>query len=329
MKTLLLPEKDVIPLLSIKKVIELVELAFKEKGLNRVQMPAKPYIFYPKYNGDLRVMTSYLERLEVSAVKLVNVHPDNQANCDLPTVMATITLVDPKNGVPLAIMGGTTITNLRTGAAGGVAAKYLARKDSRVIGMVGAGAQARSQLMALKEVLSKIEEVKVSDKTKASRDSYVKEMTEKLGLDIHGVDSDEEAAKDTDIVVTVTPARGPIVKNEWIGPGVHINAIGADAPFKEELDPKILKKAKIVVDDWEQASHGGEINIPFAKGLITKEDVWADLGQVVAGLKEGRTSPDEVTIFDSTGLAIQDAITADYVYKQALVKGVGEKIEIL
>ena len=329
MRTLLLPEKDVIQFLSMKKVIELVELAFREKGLNRVQMPAKPYIFYTKYNGDLRVMTSYLEKLDISAVKLVNVHPDNQANYKLPTVMATITLVNPRNGAPLAIMGGTIITNMRTGAAGGLATKYLARKDSKIIGMVGAGAQARSQLMALKEVLAKIEEVKVSDKVKASRENYVKEMTDKLGLNIRAVNSDREAVEGADIVVTVTPARGPIVKSEWIGSGVHINAIGADAPCKEELDPKLLKRAKIVVDDWEQASHGGEINVPFAKGIITKEDVWADLGQVVTGLKEGRTSPEELTIFDSTGLAIQDAVTADFVYRQALAKGVGENIEIL
>lgn len=329
MKTLLLPEKDVIQSLSMKKVIELVELAFKEKGLNRVQMPAKPYIFYTKYNGDLRVMTSYLEKLEISAVKLVNVHPDNQTNYKLPTVMATITLINPKNGAPIAIMGGTTITNLRTGAAGGVAAKYLARKNSRIIGLVGAGAQARSQLMALKEVLAKIDEVRVSDRVKSSRDRYVKEMTEKLELNILAVDSDEAAVENADIVVTVTPARGPIINSDWIGEGVHINAIGADAPSKEELDPKILKRAKIVVDDWEQASHGGEINVPFAKGMITKEDIWADLGQIVTGLKEGRTSNEEITVFDSTGLAIQDAVTADYVYKQALKKGIGESIEIL
>jgi alanine dehydrogenase len=292
-------------------------------------MPAKPYIFYTKYGGDLRVMTSYLERLEISAVKLVNVHPNNQKNHKLPTVMATITVVDPKNGAPLAIMGGTTITNLRTGAAGGIAAKYLARKNSRVIGMVGAGAQARSQLLALKEIFPKIEEVKVSDKIKASRDRYVKEMTEKLGLNIRGVDSDRDAVEGADIVVTVTPARAPIIKSEWIDLGVHINAIGADAPRKEELDPKILKRAKIVVDDWEQASHGGEINVPLTKRIITKEDIWADLGQVVTGLKEGRASPDELTIFDSTGLAIQDAVTADYVYKHAVANGIGENIEIL
>jgi len=313
----------------MKEVIEAVELAFKEKGLGRVQMPPKPYIFYSKYNGDLRVMPSYLEELEISAVKVVNVHPDNPVKYKLPTVMATIILVDPKNGAPIAIMGGTWITAMRTGAAGGVAAKYLARPDSRVIGIIGAGVQARTQLMALKEVLEEIEEVRVTDIVKAARERYAREMGEKLGLDVKAVDNAKKAVEGADIVVTVTPSREPIVKSEWIRPGVHINAIGADAPGKEELDPELLKRAKIVVDDLEQASHSGEINVPLAKGIITKEDIWAELGDVVAGLKPGRTSPDDITIFDSTGLAIQDAVTAALAYKKALEKGIGQFIEIV
>ena len=140
MQTLLLSDNEVKSLLSMNEVIEAVESAFKEKGLGRVQMPAKIYLFYKKYNGDLRAMPSYLEELDISAVKIVNVHPDNRTKYGLPTVMATIVLVDPKSGAPIAIMGGTTITDMRTGAAGGIAAKYLARKNSRIVGLVGAGA---------------------------------------------------------------------------------------------------------------------------------------------------------------------------------------------
>ena len=329
METLLLTDKDIRQLLSMKEVIEAVELAFKEKGLGRVQMPQKSYIFYNKYNGDLRVMPSYLEGLEISAVKVVNVHPDNPSKYRLPTVMATIILVDPKNGAPIAIMGGTWITAMRTGAAGGVAVKYLARPDSRIIGIIGAGVQARTQLMALKEVLKEVEEVRVTDIVKAARERYAEEMSEKLGLNVKAVDSAKKAVEGADIVVTVTPSREPIVKNEWVGPGVHINAIGADAPGKEELDPELLKRAKIIVDDLEQASHSGEINVPLARGIITREDIWAELGDVVAGLKPGRTSPNDITIFDSTGLAIQDAVTAALAYKKALEKGIGQFIEIV
>lgn len=329
MKILLLTEKDVEQMVSMDEVIEAVESAFREKGLGRVQMPVKLYLFYGKYSGDLRTMPSYLEQLDVSAVKVVNVHPENPKKYGLPTVMATIILVNPKNGAPLAIMGGTRITNMRTGAAGGVAAKYLARKDSKVVGLVGAGAQARTQLMALKEVLKEIEEVRVTDVIRALREKYAAEMSEKLGLNVRTVDNIKDTVRGADVVVTVTPTRVPIVKSEWIGAGTHINAIGADAPGKEELDPELLKRAKIVIDDWEQASHSGEINVPLAAGIITKEKIWAEIGEIVAGLKLGRTSPDEITVFDSTGLAIEDAVTAQLAYKKALAKGIEKFVETI
>jgi alanine dehydrogenase len=161
LKTLLLRDDQVKKLLSITEVMEAVELAFKQKGMGRVQMPAKVYLNFSKYNGDLRTMPSYLEELDISAVKIVNVHPDNPSKHKLPTVMAVIILVDPSTGFPLAIMGGTTITDMRTGAAGGIAAKFLARKDSKIVGLVGAGAQARTQLRALFEVYCKLEEIRV------------------------------------------------------------------------------------------------------------------------------------------------------------------------
>jgi alanine dehydrogenase len=329
MKILLLTEKDIEQLLSMGEVMEAVESAFREKGLGRVQMPAKLYLSYAKYSGDLRVMPSYLGQLNVSAVKVVNVHPENPKKYSLPTVMATIILVDPKNGAPLAIMGGTRITSMRTGAAGGVATKYLARKDSKVVGLVGAGAQARTQLMVLKEVLKKIEEVRVTDIIRASREKYAEEMSEKLGLNVRAVNNIKDTVRGADVLVTVTPTRVPIVKSEWVGAGTHVNAIGADAPGKEELDPELLKRAKIVIDDWEQAFHSGEINVPLAEGIITKENIWAEISEIVAGLKVGRTSPDEITVFDSTGLAIEDAVTAELAYKKALAKGVGQFFEIM
>ena len=143
------------------------------------------------------------------------------------------------------------------------------------------------------------------------------------------VESVKEAVEGADIVVTTTPSIKPLVSGEWVTPGMHFNCIGADAPGKEELDPVILTRAKIVIDDWEQAFHSGEINVPFAKGIITKQHVWGDIGEVVAGLKPGRTASDEITVFTSTGLAIQDAVTAELAYKKALAKKIGQFIEII
>jgi len=315
----------------MEEVIKAVELAFAEKDLKRTQMPSKTYIFYKKYNGDLRTMPSYLEGLDVSAVKIVNVHPDNRVKFNLPTVMATITLIDPRNGAPIAIMGGTWITNMRTGAAGGVATKYLARKDSKIVGFVGAGAQARTQLMSLLTLYKKIEEVRVYDLNEKIRDDCIAEMRQMYGnvARIVPAGSNEDAVKGADIVTTTTPSRKPIVLDEWVEPGMHFNCIGADAPGKQEMDPAILKRAKIVVDDWDQASHSGEINVPLSQGLLKPTDIWSELGEVVAGIKQGRTASDEITVFDATGLAILDAVTSNISYKKAMEKGIGQTIQIL
>ena len=331
MKTLLLMEKDVKHLLTMDEVIEAVESAFKAKGLGHAQMPAKVYIFYNKYKGDLRAMPSYLEELDISAVKIVNVHPENRTKYGLPTVMAIIILVNPKNGAPMAIMGGTWATDMRTGAAGGVAAKYLAKKYTKVVGLVGAGAQARTQLMGLISLYKNLEEVRVWSRTEKTREAYVAQMKSGYGnvAKMISVKSAKDAIEGADLVVTTTPSREPIVSNDWVEPGMHFNCIGADAPGKQELAPAILSRAKIVVDDWEQASHSGEINVPLTKGIITKQNVWGAICEIVAGLKPGRTSSDEITVFTSTGLAVQDAVTADLAYKKALAKGIGKFVEIV
>lgn len=331
MKVLLLTENDAKRLLSTQEVMEAVELAFAEKGLNRVQMPSKQFIIFKNYNGDLRTMPSHLEGLDISAVKVVTVYPENRAKHNLPAVMACLIVIDPKNGMPLAIMGATWITEIETGAAGGVAAKYLARKDSKVVGLVGAGAQAKTQLMALCSLYERLEEVRVWSRTKESTEAFVDEMEPACPNVEHFVPVEmiENAVQGADIVVTTTPSTAPIVLDDWVSPGMHINCIGADAPNRQELDPAILKRAKIVVDDWEQASHSGEINVPLKRRIIKPKDVWGEIGEIVAGLKKGRESPDEITVFASTGLAIQDAVTANVAYKKALANRMGQFVEIM
>jgi alanine dehydrogenase len=329
--TLLLTDEEVRGLLSMGEVLEAVEMAFGQKGLGSVQMPAKSYLHFKRFNGDLRTMPSYLEELGVSAVKIVNVHPDNPVMHGLPTVMGVIVLVDPTIGGPISIMGGTAVTYMRTGAAGGVAAKYLARKDSRIAGFIGAGTQARSQLMGLVEVFRKLDEVRVYDRSRDAKVRFVSEMTELYSgaFKILGTDNIHDAVVGADVVVTATPSREPLVMNNMISQGTHITCIGADAVGKEELDPAILKRARIVVDDWEQASHSGEINVPLSQGFITKRNIWGEMGEIVAGLKGGRQDRDETTVFVSTGLAIQDAVTAKIAYKKALQKGIGQIVRIV
>ncbi|MDD4183444.1 MAG: ornithine cyclodeaminase family protein, partial [Candidatus Omnitrophica bacterium] len=221
----------------------------------------------------------------------------------------------------------TFITNMRTGAAGAVAAKYLARKDSKIVSMVGCGEQAKTQAEGLK-LLFDIKEMKLWSKYDFSVKNFI-DNTKTGKIKISRYKNIEDCVCGSDIVVTTTPSRKPIVKYRWLKKGCHINAIGADSKGKEELEPLILQKAKIVVDNFTQASHSGEINVPFAKDLITKKDIYAELGSIVCGKKKGRANDREITVFDSTGLAIQDLAAANIVYNSALKKKAGTKINLI
>ena len=319
-----LNKTEVESLLDMKDSLRVVEEAFRQHGLKKVQMPSKLYLYFKKHNGDLRTMPAYLEEQDITGVKIVNVHPDNP-NKGLPTVMALVILNSTDTGAPIAIMDGTHLTNMRTGAAGGVAVKYLARKTSKTIGFIGTGNQAKTQLLAISEVMD-IGEVKASSVSEKSDLEFKKEMEKMLDCEVILQKNVREVC-DCDIIVTTTPSRQPVVKNEWISDGTHINAIGADAPGKEELDPAILKRAMVVVDDVPQASHSGEINVPISKKLFSVKDICAELGEVIAGKKKGRMKDSDITVFDSTGLAIQDVATADMVYRKALEANIGIRLQ--
>ncbi|MEM2233631.1 MAG: alanine dehydrogenase [Nitrososphaerota archaeon] len=323
MRVLFLRDDEVRGLLTMREAIEAVEAAYREKGLSRVQMPPKSYLYFTRHDGDLRVMPSYIEALEIAGVKVVNSHPLNPERHGLPTVMALLVLVNPPDGRPLCVMGATWLTAMRTGAGSGVATKYLARKDSVVVGIVGAGTQARTQAMAMVEVLKELREVRVYDRKPEVARRFAEEMSRSLGVEVRPTPNVEECVRGVDVVCTTTPSRSPIVMRDWISPGTHINAIGADAPGKQELDPAILKSATIFVDDLEQASHSGEINVPLRQGIISLSDVRGEIGEVVAGKKPGRTSDAEITVYDSTGLSILDVATGELVLRKAEREGVG------
>ncbi|MCC6028353.1 MAG: alanine dehydrogenase [Archaeoglobus sp.] len=319
METIVLTRKDVESIISMKEAINAVEEAFRLYATSKAIMPPKVYLTLE--DGDFRAMPSYL--MGYAGVKWVNSHPKNPEK-GLPTVMAVFILNDPKNGFPLAIMDATFLTSLRTGAAGGVAAKHLARENSKVFGFIGCGKQAIFQLLAIKEIFD-IELVKAYDISEKAELAF-KEFCKKEGVDCRITNAKD--ACDCDVLITTTPSTSPVVKKDWIKEGTHINAIGADAPGKQELEIEILKKSKIVVDDLEQALHGGEVNVAHSLGIIRRENIYATLGEIVAGIKKGREG-NEITIFDSTGLAIQDLAVAKIVYEKAVKKDLGMKIELI
>lgn len=313
MKTLIITKKEIEEVLTPELAVRTVEKAFKAYGLGEADMPAKSYLTFAR--GDLRSMPAYLhgQGFDFAGIKSVTVHPDN-ARLGLPTVMAVIVLTDPNNGFPLAVMDGTYLTAMRTGAAGAVAAKYLSREKARIAGFVGSGVQARTQLACALRV-RKIRTIKIwqfgADDPYAP--AFAAWAAKTFGMKTVVSPDIDAVTTGVDILCTTTPSSKALVGR--VSPGTHINAIGADAKGKQEIDASVLRQAKIVIDDWGQASHSGEINVPLAKKQITKKNIHAGLGEIVARIKEGRTSDEEITIFDSTGLAIQDISCAAVVYR--------------
>jgi alanine dehydrogenase len=316
MKTLILDAATVRKIIGIKDALGAIEDVFRLLGRGKARMPAKLYLPLPEFDGDFRAMPGWVKGFKGCIIKWVNVHPQNKRK-GLPTVMGVNILSDPKTGFPLCVMEATYLTSLRTGAAGGIAAKYLAPVNSKRIALVGCGVQAKTQLEALLEIFD-ICNVKVWGLTFAEANKFIKEFKKSKRIKMQAVSTVKECVGDADIIVTTTPSRKPIVKLEWIKESVHINAIGADAQGKQELDDRILKKAKIVVDDFKQASHSGEINVPFSRGRLSKKDIYADIGEIVTGKKKAGIGKKEITVFDSTGLAVQDVAVANKVYIKAL-----------
>ncbi|NKE36920.1 ornithine cyclodeaminase family protein [Natronococcus sp. JC468] len=314
MQTLLLDSDDVDEHARMADVIGAVEDAFGAYERGDAQMPAKSYIDLPQYNGDFRSMPAYLDAGEWDAagVKWVNVHPDNPADHDLPTVLGTMIYSDPETAYPLAIMDGTALTMKRTGAAAAVATDYLAVPDATSMGIVGAGVQAYTQLDAISEVRP-IEEVVVSDlddeRVERFIDAYDDEFDVRAG-------SISEAGH-CDVLSTVTPVRDPVVGLEDVGEHTHVNAIGADAEGKHELSDELLLEARVVIDDHEQCTHSGEVNVPYSEGTLSDEDIYGEIGELVTETKAAREDDTGVTVFDSTGLAIQDVAAARVVYQDA------------
>ncbi len=310
MPTLILNNKQVIELLKMSEVITVVEQAFRDLAEGKASMPPKAYLSLEK--GDFRAMPASLPG--AAGLKWVNVHPGNPP-LGLPTVMAVLILNDPQTGFPLAVMDATDITAYRTGATAAIAAKYLAREDSKTLGIIGAGRQAYTQIEAHAELFD-LNTIKIYD---LSREAVSKLIAFFPRLPIIEASLPETAG--CDIVCALAPTREPFIKKEWIAPGTHINAVGADAKGKEELDPAILKNATVVVDDLRQAASGGEMNVPVAKGIYSVDEVYGNLAEIISGQKPGRTDRQAITVFDSTGLAIEDIAVAKLLYDKAAAAG--------
>lgn len=325
METYLFGPDDVDETLDVPSVIDAVEDGFVRYHRGDAQMPPKSYIDLPQHNGDFRSMPAYVGGDDDgAAVKWVNSHPDNPEENGLPSVMGVVVYSDPETAFPLAVIDGTTLTRYRTGAAAGVATRHLGRDDASTFGVIGAGAQAYTQVEAVTEVRD-IERVVVTDVDDEAVDRFVADHADAPFEVVGGTTED---AAGCDVVSTLTPSREPIVRHEWLRDGAHVNAMGADAAGKKELDDEAVLDARVVVDDPEQCFHSGEVNTLVSRGEFGEEDVYATLGEVVAGEAPPREE-DDVTVFDSTGLAIQDVAAARLVNERGRERGVGTPFELV
>jgi alanine dehydrogenase len=307
-------------LLDDESVVTAVEAVFAAHGRGETVMPPKVYLSLPACGGDFRAMPAYAAGL--AGLKWVNVHPHNPVEHGLPTVMAVVLLNDPQTGQPLAILDGGTVTRLRTGAAAAVATRHLARPGARTLGQIGCGGMAPCLVRAV-ALVRPFDEIVVAARNPAHAAALVAQLAPLPAR----AGSLREAAG-CDVVTTATPSTEPVVLADWVRPGTHVNAVGADAPGKEELDPALLRRGRVFVDDRAQAVHSGEINVPIAQGSFRADEVVATLGEVVAGAAPGRRAPDEITVFDSTGLAIQDLAVGRLAYDRARAAGAGTELRL-
>jgi alanine dehydrogenase len=323
--TLLFNRSDVQELLSLAECIDAVEKVFHRQGEGTI--PPSGILGVRTQSGGLHVKTACLSGAKKYIVAKLNTNfPENYARFGKPTIQGVIVLYDADNGRLLAVLDSMEITIKRTAAATAVAAKYLARQNSSVATICGCGEQAGAQLRALCLILS-LRKVYAFDIDSSASLRLAAQLSCELPIDIEAIRRLPGAIRSSDIVVTCTPATDFFVHKEDVAPGTFVAAVGADDSQKNEIDPALLASAKVVADSFQQVCSIGDTHHSIAAGLMRKENVYAELAEVVAGMKPGRISDSEIIIFDSTGVAIEDAAAAVIVFEKALTAGLGNHFE--
>lgn len=312
------------------QAIEIVKGAFAQLSSGQAVVPIRTQLEVARHEGITLFMPAYLQESDDLGVKIVSVFPHN-LEMGLATIYALVAVVDAETGCPTAVMDGTYLTALRTGAASGAATDILARTDARVAAVFGAGVQGRTQLEAVCQVRD-IEKAWVYDVNREAAEKYAEEVRERGGripADTTVASSPTEAVREADVICTATTSRTPVFADADLKAGVHINAIGAFTPEMQEVPEDTIKRARLVVDSREACwAEAGDLIIPRYKGLISEGDIYAELGEIVAGAKRGRESDEEITFFKSVGNAVQDVSVARKVLEEAGRLGLGLEVEL-
>jgi len=323
---LLLSRDDVARVLTMPDCMDVVERAFAELSNGTAVLPLRIPITPP--DGLSLYMPAYLKELGALACKVVTVYKNNPANHSLPVVIGKVLVQDPATGDVICIMDGGYLTAVRTGAASGVATKYLARPDDgQVASIFGGGVQAMMQLEAV-AVARKLSKAIVYDVSAEAARKFATQMSAKLGLEIDVADTPDKALE-ADIICTATSSPTPIFDGSKVREGTHINGIGSHTPGARELDTEIIKRSTFIADATDAClAEAGDIMIPIQEGAVDASHIKADLGDVVTGKKPARRDAKEITLFKSNGLAIQDVATAKLVYDKARAAGIGQEVSI-
>lgn len=324
---LLLSRDDVIEVLSMSDCMTVVEKAFAELASGTAVLPLRINIAPP--DGLALYMPAYLQGLGALACKVVTVYKNNPKKHNMPTTIGKVLLQDPETGDVICIMDGGYLTAVRTGAASGVATKYLAREEKgQTAGIFGAGVQAKMQLWAVAEARD-IARALVYDISSEAAANFIAELTDKLNVDIQAAESAHQILETADIICTATSSPTPIFDGSDVREGTHINGIGSHTPNARELDTTVIKRSKLIADSYEAClNEAGDIMIPIKEREIDKSHMHAELGEVIVGKRPSRSDAKEITIFKSNGLAIQDVAAAKLVYDKAVEAGIGIEAKI-
>jgi ornithine cyclodeaminase len=329
---LVLTRNDIQKAVSMIDAIDAVGEAFRSLSKGETAVPLRTPVPVPENNGVALFMPGFLPAGKALGLKAISVFPDNPAK-GIPTINAVFLLMSPETGEPLALMEANYLTALRTGAASGLATRHLAKQETPIVAVFGAGAQARTQLEAVHAV-REISEVRVFDLHPAAVEKYIKDMKSILTDPVPAFSAaatPETAVADADVIITATTSTQPVFNGSFLKTGAHINGVGSYTPQMREIDLTALQRAdKIVVDAVSAAlEEAGDLIIPLTAGQIARSDIYGEIGEVAAGLMPGRESDSEITIFKTVGHAVQDLAVARLIYERASRDNLGTIIELL
>lgn len=326
---LVLSRQDVEQLLTMTDALAAVEEGFRQLALGNVVMPQRAATAIAPYNGLHLSMPAFVGgEIGALTIKIVTVYGDNPTQHNLPTVQGLLLVHDAQTGQVLAMLDAEHLTATRTGAASGVATQYLARKEAETITLFGAGALGPGQLAAICAVRP-IRRAYVITRTGDKDADFCNQMSRALGIEVHATRNTEYAITQADIICTATNSQIPLFPGEWVQPGTHINAVGAYTRAMRELDTRLMQRSRLFVDHHVAAqAEAGDILIPITEGAFTYGHIAGTLGEVVTGQVSGRTLDEEITVFKSVGLAMQDAVTVARLYAKALALGIGVTVAL-